>query len=47
MLNSFIPLFQVKEEGNWIDSVHGGLNGTNILHLKNKLILKKKLNLKK
>ena len=33
----FMPLFQVKEEGNWIDSVHGGLNGTNILHLKNKL----------
>ena len=33
----FIERFQIEKEGNWIDSVHGGLNGTNIPHLKNKL----------
>ncbi len=27
----------VSENGNWIDQVHGGLNGTNILHLKSEL----------
>lgn len=27
----------VSEDGNWIDQVHGGLNGTNILHLKSEL----------
>ncbi len=33
----FLKIFQIKDEGNWIDSVHGGFNGTNIPHLKNKL----------
>jgi uncharacterized protein len=33
----FSDYFKLKEEGNWIDPVHGGLAGTNIPHLKNYL----------
>ncbi len=33
----FIERFHIEKDGNWIDSVHGGLNGTNIPHLQNKL----------
>ncbi len=33
----FIERFHIEKNGNWIDSVNGGLNGTNIPHLKNKL----------
>jgi uncharacterized protein len=29
----FIKYFNLKKEGNWIDSLHGGKVGTNILHL--------------
>jgi uncharacterized protein YyaL (SSP411 family) len=29
--------FNIKEQGNWFDPVHGGYNGTNILHLQNNL----------
>jgi uncharacterized protein YyaL (SSP411 family) len=31
----FVKVFNVKKEGNWIDSVHGTKTDTNILHLKN------------
>ncbi len=30
-------VFNIKEQGNWFDPVHGGYNGTNILHLQNDL----------
>lgn len=33
----FIKVFNVKDEGNWIDQSAGGLDGTNILHLKKNL----------
>ncbi len=33
--NFTVKVFNIKKEGNWIDSVNGGKNGTNILHLKN------------
>lgn len=29
-----IQLFNLEEEGNWIDPMHSGKNGTNIFHLK-------------
>lgn len=29
-----ISLFNVKKEGNWVDPMHGDINGTNILHMK-------------
>ncbi len=29
-----VSLFNLKQDGNWIDPVHGGSNGTNILHIK-------------
>lgn len=32
-----IKVFNIKKEGNWIDSVHGTKTNTNILHLKNDL----------
>ncbi len=44
---SFLDKFQIKDEGNWIDSVHGGLNGTNIPHLKNKLTSEEEIIFKK
>jgi uncharacterized protein len=34
----FIKVFNIKKEGNWIDSVHGTKTDTNILHLKSDLI---------
>lgn len=30
-------VFNIKEQGNWFDHMHGGYNGTNILHLQNDL----------
>ncbi|MCL5027452.1 MAG: thioredoxin domain-containing protein [Bacteroidetes bacterium] len=35
--NLFIKIFGVEEDGNWIDQMHGGRNGANILHLKKNL----------
>ncbi len=32
-----VKIFGIEEEGNWIDQMHGGKNGTNILHLKKDL----------
>ncbi|HSP88797.1 MAG TPA: thioredoxin domain-containing protein, partial [Ignavibacteriaceae bacterium] len=32
--NLFLKYFNIKEEGNWIDSVHGIKSNTNITHLK-------------
>jgi hypothetical protein len=31
--NFIIKLFNIEEDGNWIDPMYGGKNGTNILHL--------------
>jgi uncharacterized protein len=35
--NLFIDIFNCEADGNWIDPMHGGKVGTNILHIKNSI----------